>query len=55
MSSPVVFRIAIAFFAIAAIALFIVGQPRWAGASIAVVVLGLFLTPWHVRSGRGTS
>jgi hypothetical protein len=51
MSSPVAFRIAIAFCAIVAVTLLILGQPRWAGAAMAVMVLGLFLTPWHVRRG----
>ena len=54
MTTPIVFRIAIAFFAVTAIVLFILGQPRWAGAALAVVALGLFLTPWHVRSDRGS-
>ena len=59
MKAPIVLRAVIAVFAALAVVLFVLGQPRWAGACIAVVVLGLFLTPWHLtrrwherRSGK---
>lgn len=52
MSSRIKLRLIIAFFALLALVLFAIGQPRWAGASIAIVVLGLFMTPWHLRSDR---